>query len=140
MSALKKAMKQQSTTETAQKSCGCSSALTMTKHHNEPAATPYRTAEVPSKQKEMKSTKTKIVAHIDCGFTNNLFIRGEGISSLSWDKGTQMKNVGPNEWVWESDRPFSTVQFKVLVNDSWFEQGNNHSIAFGQNVEFSPQF
>ena len=87
-----------------------------------------------------KSTKTRIVAHIDCGFSNNLFLRGEGVSSLSWDKGVAMKNVGPSEWVWESDRPFSTIQFKVLVNDKWFEQGDNRTAAYGQQLEFSPQF
>ena len=91
----------------------------------------------PTKQ---KTTKTCITAHIDCGFSNNLFLRGEGISSLSWEKGVQMKNVGPGEWVWESDRPFSTMQFKVLVNDKWYEQGDNHTAAFGQRVEFTPKF
>jgi hypothetical protein len=97
-------------------------------------------AEVSSRQNPTKSNKTRVTAHIDCGFTNNLFIRGEGVSTLSWNKGTEMKNNGPNEWVWESDRPFSTMQFKVLVNDKWYEQGNNHSVAFGQQVDFSPQF
>ena len=51
-----------------------------------------------------------------------------------------MKNIGPNQWVWESDRPFSTMQFKVLVNDNWYEVGNNHTVAFGQEVNFTPQF
>lgn len=87
-----------------------------------------------------KNGATKIVAHFDCGFPNTLFIRGEGISTLNWDKGSPMKNVGANEWVWESDRPFSTMQFKLLINDSWYEQGNNHSIAYGQTVDFSPKF
>ena len=93
--------------------------------------------EAPVKQ---KTAKTKIVVHIDCGFSNNLFIRGEGVSSLSWDKGVPMKNVGPSEWAWESDRPFSTVQFKVLVNDKWFEQGDNHTVAFGQEIDITPRF
>lgn len=91
------------------------------------------------KTKESK-IKTKIIARFDCGFPNTLFIRGEGISTLSWDKGTQMKNISPNEWMWESDRPCSTIQFKVLINDNCFEEGENHSIAFGQAVEFSPKF
>lgn len=91
------------------------------------------------KTKESR-TKTKIIARFDCGFPNSLFIRGEGVSTLSWDKGAQMKNISPNEWMWESDRPCSTVQFKVLINDNSFEQGENHSIAFGQAVEFTPKF
>lgn len=92
-----------------------------------------------AKTKENK-TKTKIIARFDCGFPNSLFIRGEGIATLSWDKGAQMKNISPNEWLWESDRPCSTIQFKVLINDNCFEEGENHSIAFGQSVEFSPKF
>ena len=91
------------------------------------------------KTKESKS-RTKIIARFDCGFPNTLFIRGEGVSTLSWDKGIQMKNISPNEWMWESDRPCSTMQFKVLINDNCFEQGENHSIAYGQAVEFTPKF
>ena len=92
-----------------------------------------------SKAKETK-TKTKIIARFDCGFPNSLFIRGEGISTLSWEKGLAMKNISPNEWMWESDRPCSTVQFKVLVNDAAYEQGENHTVAFGQALEFCPKF
>lgn len=136
MSATKKALKSKPSQEVQlkpEKSCSSGS---MTKQHKELCCCP----ETPAKQKATKTPKTKIVAHIDCGFTNNLFIRGEGVSTLSWDKGIQMKNIGPNEWVWESDRPFSTMQFKVLVNDSWYEQGNNHTVAFGQEMDFTPQF
>lgn len=118
---------------------GCSEAA-MTKQAKPSAMEPCCAAAVLPKAKTAKETKTKIIAHIDCGFTNNLYIRGEGISSLSWEKGVLMKNVGPNEWTWESDRPFSTMHFKVLVNDKWYEQGNNHTIAFGQEMKFTPQF
>jgi len=91
------------------------------------------------KAKETKA-RTKIIARFDCGFPNSLFIRGEGVSTLSWDKGAQMKNISPNEWMWESDRPCSTMQFKLLINDNCYEQGENHSIAYGQAIEFTPKF
>jgi hypothetical protein len=97
-------------------------------------------ASEPQHEKHKGKAKTRIVAHFDCGFPNNLFIRGDGISSLSWDKGTVMKNVSPNEWVWESDRPFSTAHFKILVNDGQYEVGENHTLTFGQEVDFSPLF
>lgn len=89
---------------------------------------------------EKPKAKTRITAHFDCGFPNNLFIRGEGISLLSWEKGVVMNNISPNEWVWETDRPFSTAHFKILVNDAQFENGENHAIAFGEEVDFNPQF
>jgi hypothetical protein len=111
-----------------------------------PISTPKVTSEVqvstsqPQCEKHKGKAKTRIVAHYDCGFPNNLFIRGEGISSLSWDKGSVMKNVAPNEWVWESDRPFSTAHFKILINDNHFEAGEDHTLAFGQEIDFSPLF
>lgn len=140
MSAMKKAMKSKSAQAMSAKPEKGYFMGTMGKQHKGSMSDPSRTTEMSGRQKTSKSPKTKIVAHIDCGFTNNLFIRGEGISNLSWDKGAMMKNIGPNEWVWESDRPFSTLQFKVLVNDSWFEQGNNHTLGFGQEIDFTPQF
>jgi hypothetical protein len=137
---MKKEMKPKATTEMPHKSAGCCLEAPMIQQQKASTLAPHCSAEVLPKAKGTKTTKTKIVAHIDCGFTNSLFIRGEGVSSLSWDKGIQMKNIAPNEWVWESDRPFSTMQFKVLVNDSWYEQGDNHSTVFGQDMEISPQF
>ena len=138
MSALKKTTPQKPVVETPRKPSGNCATSSASKHNCSTGT--QCAAETPAKQKSTNPTKTRIVAHIDCGYTNNLFIRGEGASTLSWDKGIQMKNVGSGEWVWESDRPFSTVQFKVLVNDSWYEQGNNHTLAFGQEMNFTPQF
>lgn len=103
------------------------------------ASTKSHSVETTVKPKESK-TKTKIIARFDCGFPNSLFVRGEGISTLSWDKGTKMQNISPNEWLWESDRPCSTMQFKILINDNSFELGENHTIAYGQAVEITPKF
>jgi hypothetical protein len=140
MTAMKKTSPQKTTTEMPRKVAGgCSVETAISKRQPQMSECASAT-ESSTKQKMTRPAKTKIVAHIDCGFTNSLFIRGEGISSLSWDKGSQMKNIGPSEWLWETDRPFSTMQFKVLVNDQWYEQGDNHSVAFGQEIKFTPQF
>lgn len=93
-----------------------------------------------SQSKPKKPVVTQIVVRCDCGFPNALFIRGEGLAALSWDKGLPMKNVSADQWVWESDRPCSTVQFKVLINDTRYEIGENHSVAFGQRTEVTPKF
>jgi len=84
--------------------------------------------------------KTKVIVHYDCGFGNSLFIRGEGISTLSWDKGAAMKNISHNLWSWESQRPLSSMEFKVLINDKEFERGGNHAVCYGQKIEITPQF
>jgi len=105
------------------------------------ASTPKKTEKAKSKPaKKSNPAKTQIIIHYDCGFANMLFIRGEGVSSLSWDKGILLKNISSNRWLWESDRPFSTMQFKILINDTCYEQGPNHAIAFGQKIDISPSF
>jgi hypothetical protein len=87
-----------------------------------------------------KESKTKVTVHFDCGFSNLLFIRGEGISGLSWEHGIQMKCTKPNEWVWETDKPFKQAQFKVLLNDTQYEDGENHSLSQGKASTIIPIF
>lgn len=84
--------------------------------------------------------KTIVKVKFDCGFPNTLFIRGEGISSLSWSKGTQMKNLSKNEWMWECCRPCSRVEFKVLINDQLYEAGDNHTVSYGDELTITPKF
>ncbi len=114
-------------------SCGCSTQKSISEKMtcSEP---------VGSKGKSHKQTKTRVLVQYDCGFGNSLFIRGEGVSTLSWDAGTPMVNCGPSEWVWETDRPFSVAKFKVLVNDASFEEGDNHAVAYGKETTVTPAF
>jgi hypothetical protein len=89
---------------------------------------------------ETRQKVTKIVVKCNCGFPNNLFIRGEGIAGLTWERGMPMKNVKADEWLWETDKPFTKGQFKVLINDKVYEQGNNHMLSQGQDIAFTPKF
>lgn len=82
---------------------------------------------------------TQILVKYDVGFHNHLTIRGKG-ANLSWSKGIPLKNNGPDEWIWESDLPFETLEFKILVNDHHYEHGDNHSIKYGEKVHFTPHF
>lgn len=84
-------------------------------------------------------TKTRVTAKYDVGFSNVLYIRGQG-AGLNWDKGIPMKNLKADEWVWETDARFTTGEFKVLINDRIYEQGNNHPLKNGSNNQFSPRF
>lgn len=86
------------------------------------------------------SKKTIIKVTYDCGFPNTLYIRGEGCSTLSWNKGAPLKNISKNEWIWESTRPCAHIEFKVLLNDEVFENGNNHSISYGDQTNITPRF
>ena len=81
----------------------------------------------------------KVVVKYDVGFSNTLYIRGKG-AGLSWEKGIALKNVGPNEWLWEPSHAFSECEFKVLVNDQHYEGGENHHIQYGDVIQYSPSF
>jgi hypothetical protein len=86
-----------------------------------------------------KNTKTRIVIKYDVGFNNSLYLRGNG-HSLSWEKGIPLKNSKTDEWVWESDQPFSSLEFKVLINDKQYEAGDNHKVLCGGTIQYTPRF
>lgn len=81
---------------------------------------------------------TVIEAKIDVGFGNNLFVRGQG-AGLSWDRGVQLENVDQKTWrlaVPATDK----LQFKLLLNDSIWAQGEDVVAAPGKKVEVTPAF
>lgn len=87
-----------------------------------------------------KTDKTKIVVKCDCGFSNALYIRGQGIPGLSWDHGIQMKCTKPDEWIWETDKSFKQAEFKILLNDKEYEAGENHNVSCGKSCSIKPNF
>jgi hypothetical protein len=84
-----------------------------------------------------KGNYTKITIKFDCGYPNTLYIRGKG-SNLSWEKGLALKNVKHDEWVYETNDP--TLEFKVLINDRHYEQGENHRVNHSGNFQYHPKF
>lgn len=85
------------------------------------------------------SQKTRITVKYDVGFNNSLFLRGEG-PGLAWNKGIKLKNTKADEWVWETNQTFQGGEFKILINDTLFEQGENHKLMPGANVVYTPSF
>jgi hypothetical protein len=86
-----------------------------------------------------KGPKTRIVVKFDVGFNNHLFIRGHG-ANLNWDRGVLLKNIKNDEWVWETDLPFTAGEFKVLINDRQYETGENHRLNCGATIQYTPRF
>ncbi len=86
-----------------------------------------------------KREKTRIVIRYNVGYDNHLFIRGSA-GGLNWDRGVMLKNIGPDEWVWETTDHFQDCEFKVLINDNQFEAGENHHIRDGAAVQYTPIF
>ena len=84
--------------------------------------------------------KTRIIVQVDADFPNEIYLRGEGLSELSWDRGVQLKQEKPEEWVFETDALFSAGEFKVLVNDQTYELGDSHPLYPGASVRINPKF
>jgi hypothetical protein len=82
---------------------------------------------------------SKVEVRYDAGFGNTLFIRGKG-AGLSWEKGVVLKNLSPDVWIWETDRPFESCTFKLLLNDAQYETGENRTLQFGGTVHYTPRF
>lgn len=83
--------------------------------------------------------QTKIVARIDVGFGNQLFLRGDG-PGLSWDQGVLMTCVASDHWesvLGESARP---IAFKLLLNDITWSSGPDSSVASGSTITLTPEF
>ena len=83
--------------------------------------------------------KTRIIVRYDVGFHNTLYIRGKG-AGLTWERGIPMRNVKPDEWVWETDTAFPGGEFKVLINDRLYENGQNHLLQCGASIQYTPHF
>jgi hypothetical protein len=84
------------------------------------------------------TTPVTIEAKIDVGFGNKLFVRGAG-EGLSWERGIPLENVDSKTWrltVPAKDK----VQFKLLLNDSVWAQGEDLIAAPGKKVEVTPAF
>lgn len=87
-----------------------------------------------------KSAKTSIIANVDVGFGNSLFVRGEGAPGLSWDQGTQMDNISPYEWACSTSAAKGEVTFKFLINDEVWSVGDNLTVPAGGTSVSSPSF
>ncbi len=84
--------------------------------------------------------KTRIIVQSNLPSPNQLYLRGEGVADLSWEKGVELKHEKGDEWVFETDLQFSSAEFKILVNDSTYELGENHPLYPGASVRINPKF
>jgi hypothetical protein len=101
--------------------------------------TPAATAK-PAAKSIIVTTSAPIVieAKIDVGFGNTLFVRGQG-DGLSWERGVQLENVDSKTWRLALPAK-DKLQFKLLLNDSIWAQGEDVIAAPGKKVEVTPAF
>ena len=89
--------------------------------------------------KKKIATKTTIAARVDVGFGNNLYIRGEG-AGLSWDVGILMRNLSPYEWAWETKSSDKPIEYKLLINDELWANGENQFAQSDETAITAPTF
>lgn len=103
------------------------------------AVAPKPASKTPVKKPAAQATATKIIASIDVGFGNTLYIRGEG-PGLSWDRGLAMDCTADDQWnitISDASRP---VIFKLLLNDVKWCAGNDFSVEPGGSITVTPVF
>jgi len=84
-------------------------------------------------------SQTSVLARVDVGFGNNLYIRGEG-DGLSWDRGAMMENLSPYEWAFRTHDAPHGLTFKFLINDEEWAEGENLTVPSGGTSISSPTF
>lgn len=99
-----------------------------------------KTAAKKAAKKAVAPKTTTIVAKIDVGFGNALYVRGSG-AGLTWDAGTLMEcSSSGDEWIWTSTLVDAPVEFKLLINDSTWAAGENGVVTAGEQVIVEPSF
>lgn len=97
-------------------------------------------APAPAKKASPAPSKdTVIVAKVDVGFGNALYLRGDG-PGLSWSKGVPMDYTADNSWRAAMSGVAEAFEFKVLINDTYWSSGYNIIAQPGSSIEFSPDF
>jgi hypothetical protein len=82
---------------------------------------------------------TVVLAKIDVGFGNSMFIRGQG-DGLSWDKGLPLSCIDGSAWVWSTRQAKGKVVFKLLLNDQVWARGEDVVVEAGRKIEVVPVF
>jgi hypothetical protein len=88
---------------------------------------------------QREAPATFISAHVDIGFGNHLYVRGEG-PGLTWDHGVAMDCIAADGWAHTLKGATAPVVFKVLINDEKWCTGNDYVVEPGQSVTISPAF
>jgi hypothetical protein len=132
--------KEVTTKKAAVKKTAVKKTATATKASAAKKAAPAKKAAVAKKVSQpAKTPVTKIVARVDVGYGNELYVRGEG-AGLSWDKGKLMECIGSNEWVLTTDAAKTGVVFKFLINDSHWADGEDVTVSAGGTSISAPSF
>lgn len=95
----------------------------------------------PAKKKATSkaASKTVVVANIDVGFGNMLYLRGAA-PGLSWKKGVPMDNKSASVWSIAMTGVKDIFEYKVLINDIHWAVGGNNIAKPGVTNSTNPTF
>ena len=84
---------------------------------------------------------TTIRVHYDSGLGNNMYLRGSWYP-LTWSSGRKMFNISNDVWIYEIERydVGKRFEFKPMINDNTWSQGNNYMGTGGQTIDVYPNF
>lgn len=109
------------------------------------AAAPAPAKKAPAKKAAAKkpakkaAPKTTIVANVDIGFGNTLFLRGSA-NGLSWSEGIPMDCKSDSSWSIDIAGVTTAFEFKVLINDEYWSGGYNDVAEPGVETTITPSF
>jgi hypothetical protein len=83
--------------------------------------------------------KTVIVAKVDVGWGNSVYLRGLG-GGLSWDVGVLMDNLKKDEWTWSCPAGDGPITYKFVRNDLHWALGPDRIAVPGESCVTTPQF
>jgi hypothetical protein len=86
-----------------------------------------------------RGLRVTLVAKIDVGFGNSVFVRGDG-AGLGWGKGTPLECTSGDTWtlvLQGVEKPFA---FKFVRNDTDWSTGEDYTAAPGDTVTVTPVF
>jgi hypothetical protein len=104
-----------------------------------PAKTTAKKAVAKTRSGPVEPPVTTIVARIDAGFGNSLFIRGVG-ADLDWDEGVHMECVATDEWRFTTSAAAEQLEVKLLLNDDRWSTGDNLVVKAGEELVVAPSF
>ena len=106
---------------------------------NKPLAAPATGKKASIRKRPQSVYPTIVMAQVDVGWGNELFIRGEG-ANLRWDRGIAMENIEADIWQWCSECLDEDLICKFLINDFTWSAGENIAIRHGQKSVMQPTF
>ena len=69
----------------------------------------------------------------------NLYIRGDS-AGLNWQNGKPLMQVGDDHWIYRVSNTFDNLNYKILLDDTTYEEGKNHELRINNSAVEAPYF